>query len=52
MRTVTDPSFPKDDYGIAVRKDDPELLAKIHKGLADMKADGSFAAISAQYVGK
>lgn len=52
LRTVTDDSFPKEDYGIAVRKDDPELLAKINKGLADMKADGSFAAISAQYFGK
>jgi polar amino acid transport system substrate-binding protein len=29
LRTVTDPDFPKEDYGIAVRKDDPELLAKI-----------------------
>lgn len=52
LRTVTDPSFPKEDYGIAVRKDDPELLAKINKALAEMKADGSFAAISAQYFGK
>ncbi len=52
LRTVTDPNFPKEDYGIAVRKDDPELLAKINKGLAEMKADGSFAAISAQYFGK
>ncbi|EJN09727.1 basic amino acid ABC transporter substrate-binding protein [Herbaspirillum sp. YR522] len=52
LRTVTDDTFPKEDYGIAVRRDDPELLARINKGLADMKADGSFAAISAQYFGK
>ena len=52
LRTVTDNAFPKEDYGIAVSKNDPELLAKVNKGLADMKADGSFAAISAQYFGK
>jgi polar amino acid transport system substrate-binding protein len=52
LRTVSDSSFPKENYGIAVRKDDPELLAKVNKGLADLKADGTFAAISAQYFGK
>ncbi|OWY28030.1 basic amino acid ABC transporter substrate-binding protein [Herbaspirillum robiniae] len=52
LRTVNDPTFPKEDYGIAVRRDDPELLAKVNKALAEMKADGSFAAISAQYFGK
>ncbi|WDZ95672.1 basic amino acid ABC transporter substrate-binding protein [Herbaspirillum sp. WKF16] len=52
LRTVNDSAFPKEDYGVAVRKDDPELLAKVNKGLAEMKADGSFAAINAQYFGK
>lgn len=52
LRTVSDNTFPKEDYGVAVRKDDPELLAKVNKGLADLKADGTFAAISVKYFGK
>ena len=51
LRTVADTSFPKEYYGIAVRKGNTELLAKINKGMADLKADGSFDKISAQYFG-
>jgi len=51
LRTVADAGFPKEYYGIAVRKGNTELLNKINKGLADMKADGSFAKISEQYFG-
>lgn len=46
FRVVLDAGFPKDYYGIAVRKGNAELLAKINQGLADIKADGSFAKIS------
>ena len=51
FRIVSDASFPKEYYGIAVRKGNVELLNKINQGLADIKADGSFAAISEKYFG-
>ena len=51
LRIVSDTSFPKEYYGIAVRKGNTELLAQINKGLAEIKADGSFARISDKYFG-
>jgi polar amino acid transport system substrate-binding protein len=51
LHTIADDDFPKEYYGIAVRKGDVELLDKINKGMAEMKADGSFDHISAQYFG-
>lgn len=46
FKTVSDAGFPSEQYGIAVKKGNAELLAKIDKGLADIKADGTYAKIS------
>lgn len=52
LRTVADPDFPKEYYGIAVRKGDADLLAKINKGIAAIKADGTYDTIYKRYFGK
>lgn len=41
--------LPAEDYGIAVRKEDPELLAEINAALARIKADGRYDALLARY---
>ncbi len=51
FRTVNDPAFAPEQYGIAVKKGNGELLAKINKALADVKADGSYEKIYTQYFG-
>ncbi len=48
---VLEENFGTEDYGVGVRKDDTELLAKIDKAMADMKADGAAAKISTQWFG-
>jgi len=41
------------DYsGILVRKGDPELVAALNSALADIKADGTYQAISDKYFGQ
>ena len=46
FKTVADTkSFAPEQYGIAVKKGNAELLAKINTGLAAIKADGTYAAI-------
>ncbi len=41
------------DYsGIIIRKGEPELLAAINKALSDIKADGTYDAISKKYFGE
>lgn len=46
FKTVADnKSFAPEQYGIAVKKGNAELLEKINKGLAAVKADGSYNAI-------
>ncbi|MQR01828.1 basic amino acid ABC transporter substrate-binding protein [Glaciimonas soli] len=51
LRVVSDAGFPKEYYGIAVRKGNTELLTQINKGLDEIKADGTFAKISEKYFG-
>jgi len=51
FKTVSDPGFVPEQYGIAVKKGNKELLAKLDKGLADIKADGSYDAIYTKYFG-
>ncbi|MDF1484543.1 basic amino acid ABC transporter substrate-binding protein [Ramlibacter sp. H39-3-26] len=51
FKTVNDPSFAPEQYGLAVRKGNAELLAKLNKGLAAIKADGTYDKIYAQYFG-
>ena len=46
FQTVADTqSFAPEQYGIAVKKGNAELLAMVNKGLAAIKADGSYAAL-------
>lgn len=41
------------DYsGVIIRKGEPELLAAINKALAEIKADGTYEAISKKYFGE
>jgi polar amino acid transport system substrate-binding protein len=51
FRTVNDAAFAPERYGIAVKKGNAELLGKINKALADIKADGTYDRIFAQYFG-
>ncbi len=51
FKTISDTSFASEQYGIAVKKGNAELLEKINKGLADIKADGTYKQIYAKYFG-
>jgi polar amino acid transport system substrate-binding protein len=51
FKTVADPSFVPEQYGIAVKKGNTVLLEKINKGLANIKADGNYDKIYAKYFG-
>jgi polar amino acid transport system substrate-binding protein len=51
FKTVADKAFVPEQYGIAIKKGNAELLGNINKGLADIKADGTYAKIYAQYFG-
>ena len=44
-------AFAAEQYGIAVKKGNAELLAQINKGLADIKADGTYDQIYTKYFG-
>jgi polar amino acid transport system substrate-binding protein len=52
FKTVSDPAFVPEQYGMVVRKGNAELLGKLNKGLAEIKADGTYARIYAQYFGQ
>lgn len=45
-------NFGSEDYGVGLRKDDKELLAKLQKALDDMKKDGASEKISKQWFGE
>ena len=51
FRIVNDPAFVPEHYGIAVRKGDAELLAKLNQGLTAIRADGTYERIYAKYLG-
>ena len=51
FKTVNDPSFAQEKYGIAVRKGNAELLAKINQGLAAVRTDGTYDRLYTQYFG-
>jgi polar amino acid transport system substrate-binding protein len=51
FKTVSDKDFVPEQYGIPVKKGNTELLAKLNKGLADIKADGTYDKIFTQYFG-
>jgi polar amino acid transport system substrate-binding protein len=52
FKTVADPAFVPEQYGMAVRKGNKELLDKINQGLAAIKGDGTYDKIYAQYFGQ
>jgi polar amino acid transport system substrate-binding protein len=43
LKTVSDPLFPVEYFGIVVRKGNKALLDKLNAGLAAVQADGSYA---------
>ena len=45
LKTINDPSFPKEFFGIVVKQGNKALLDKLNAGLAAVKADGSYAQI-------
>ncbi|CAD5374577.1 putative histidine-binding protein [Rubrivivax sp. A210] len=51
FKSISDKEFAPEQYGMAVKKGNAELLAKINKGLADIKADGSYDKIYTKYFG-
>lgn len=51
FKTVTDPDFAAEQYGIAMKKGNAELLAKVNQGLSAIKADGSYDALFRKYFG-
>ncbi|KAF3997572.1 basic amino acid ABC transporter substrate-binding protein [Glaciimonas immobilis] len=49
FRFISDPEFPKEYYGIAVKKGNIALLTKVNHGLAAVKADGTYDKIFKKY---
>lgn len=45
LKTVSDPAFSKEYFGIVVKQGNKALLDKLNAGLAAVKADGSYAQI-------
>ncbi len=52
FKTVTDPEFVPEQYGIAVKKGNGELVEKLNKGLAAIQADGTYNQIYTKYFGQ
>lgn len=51
FKTVNDAAFVPEQYGLAVKKGNAELLSKLNEGLAGIKADGTYEQIYAKYFG-
>ena len=51
FKTVSDAEFVPEQYGIAVKKGNAELLDALNQGLAAIKADGTYDKIYAQWFG-
>jgi polar amino acid transport system substrate-binding protein len=51
FKTISDASFAAEQYGLAVKKGNAELLDKLNKGLADIKTDGTYDKIYTKYFG-
>lgn len=52
FKSVSDDSFPKEYYGIAVKKGSQELLDKINSGLKKIKENGKYDEIYNKYFGQ
>jgi polar amino acid transport system substrate-binding protein len=51
FKTVSDAGFPVEKYGIAVKKGNADLLAKLNQGLEAIRTDGTYAKIHASHFG-
>jgi polar amino acid transport system substrate-binding protein len=51
FKSIADKDFVPEQYGFALKKGNAELLAKVNKGLADIKADGTYDKIYTKYFG-
>ena len=51
FKTVADKAFAPEQYGFAVKKGNAELLGLLNKGIADIKADGTYDQIYTKYFG-
>ena len=51
FKSIADKEFVPEQYGIALKKGNTELQAKLNKGLAEIRADGSYDAIFTKYFG-
>ena len=51
FKSIADKEFVPEQYGIALKKGNTELQAKLNKGLAEIRADGSYDAIFSKYFG-
>jgi polar amino acid transport system substrate-binding protein len=51
FKTVSDTAFTPEQYGIAVKKGNTELMEALNKGIAAIKADGSYDTIYTKYFG-
>ncbi len=52
LKTVEDPAFPVEGFGIVVKKGDKALQSKLNAGLAAVRADGSYNQIYKKWFGK
>jgi len=51
FKTVADAEFVPEQYGIALKKGNTELLDKVNQGLTAIKADGTYDRIFGKYFG-
>jgi polar amino acid transport system substrate-binding protein len=51
FKTVSDPGFVPEQYGIAVKKGNAALLDKLDRGLAGIKAEGTYDRLYTKYFG-
>jgi polar amino acid transport system substrate-binding protein len=52
LKTVEDPSFPEEGFGIVVKKGDKAMQDKLTAGLAAIRADGSYSTIYKKWFAK
>ena len=51
FKSISDKEFVPEQYGIAFKKGNSELQGKMNKGLADIRADGTYDQIFTKYFG-
>ena len=51
FKVVSDKTFTPEQYGFAIKKGNTELQGKLNKGLAAIRADGTYDRIYTQYFG-